>query len=106
MSEDPLFTHLSHKLILIKLTCLVEACAVTAAVYYGLGNHMLAIIESGTTPDFLFWAWMVVFMYDVNVALGKIAAASFLIAVHQDACKKALVDTSREPANARCRLLP
>ncbi|KAI9727463.1 MAG: hypothetical protein M1828_006405 [Chrysothrix sp. TS-e1954] len=55
------------------------------AIKYGLGQHMNAVEQSGEVGNFLLWSWIAIFIFHVYVPLGKVAAASFLIAVHAGA---------------------
>ena len=71
----------------MQTTTMAELIVASIAVRYGLGNHMTVIVEKGQQSNFLLWLWTVCFLFDFNVALGKVAAASFLIALHDRACK-------------------
>ncbi|KAI9720481.1 MAG: hypothetical protein M1828_005652 [Chrysothrix sp. TS-e1954] len=54
----------------------------TFAVKYGLGKHLDDVEAEGNTSKFLLWSWLLMFIFNVAMPLGKVAAASFLLALH------------------------
>ena len=65
------------------------------AVEYGMGNHLPVIKEAGQTESFLFFSWWGIWIFHVALPLGKVAVASFLLAL--------LADTRAEPSWLRIR---
>lgn len=59
----------------------------TVAVAYGVGNHTKAVGETGQVSNFLFYAWMAGFWFDVNIPVGKLSPASLLLALHAQVCE-------------------
>ena len=59
----------------------------TVAVNYGLGNQWLVILELGMTKQFLLFTWLAIWLFQVAIPIGKVAVASFLLALHPLACK-------------------
>ena len=63
---------------------MVTEALCTATVYHGLGNHLTVIEEAGQTNRFLLLIWVTIGLFDVAIPAGKVAAASFLLALHQN----------------------
>ena len=59
----------------------ISTAFITVAVHYGLGLHMIDLVEQGTPSEALKHQWMSTIFALVSIGLGKIAVVAFLIDV-------------------------
>lgn len=63
---------------------MIDSAFMSLAISHGFGNHQEIVVQTGNVDFVRLWTWVTAGIFNTSVAVGKVAAVSFLLNMQGD----------------------